>query len=470
MIFICLIALNVLAVTAFSLLRARRHPFILLDPAWAFLAGYAINYCVRPILFLFDPSVGGIYQDDIYPEAMIRHGVNGALLFALLGLSGFALGDWLFERVARRMSDRLPTLPLKEFAQRASYNVFALFFLVIGGVGFYGFVSAAGWAGTLLELFSGGQRDAFMQVILGHGYYTFAMQLSLLGWVMICAKWIAFPGRRSGLSKAVHAFVRYGWFFGTILIWLGLGERASIVTVLFVPIALYFTISSADSEVTRQRRRKAIILTVGAVVVFTCVAGPIGLLMKGKEVSVPGMAAMAISAWDSFEFTIAAQNYVQFSDLFWGRTYASDLVYTWLPRVIFPWKPERYGAVLVQDKLAPDFIDNVGATFPTGFLVEAYANFWYPGVFLVPLGLAVMSKTLYFRLLKKHDWFWLVQMALLFPLIASFRSVGWTAAALLANVAVTGFVVFVCYGLRSTNMALRSLPLDSPSPNRPALS
>ena len=207
MIFIFLIALNVLAVAAFSLLRARRHPFILLDPAWAFLAGYAINYCVRPTLFLFDPSVGGIYQDDIYPEAMIRHGVNGALLFALLGLSGFALGDWLFERVATRMSDRLPTLPLKEFAQRASYSFFALFFLVLGGVGFYGFVSAAGWAGTLLELFSGGERDAFMQVILGHGYYTFAMQLSLLGWVMICAKWIAFPRRRSGLRKAVHALV-----------------------------------------------------------------------------------------------------------------------------------------------------------------------------------------------------------------------------------------------------------------------
>ena len=46
------------------------------------------------------------------------------------------------------------------------------------------------------------------------------------------------------------------------------------------------------------------------------------------------------------------------------------------------------------------------------------------------MGLAVVSKALYYRLLKKHDWFWLVQMALLFPLIASFRSVGWTAAAL----------------------------------------
>ena len=83
---------------------------------------------------------------------------------------------------------------------------------------------------------------------------------------------------------------------------------------------------------------------MGAVVVFTCVA--IGLLMKGKEVSVPGMAAMAVSAWDSFE-TTAAQNYVHFSDLFWGRTYVSDIVYTWLSCVAFPWKPERYGAVLI---------------------------------------------------------------------------------------------------------------------------
>jgi oligosaccharide repeat unit polymerase len=469
MISIFLITLNVLAVMVFSLVRARRHPFILLDPAWAFLGGYAINYCIRPILFLFDPSVGGIYQDDIYPEAMIRHGVNTALLFALLGLAGFAVGDFFFERTARKMCDRLPTLPFREFAERGTYSFLALFFLVLGGLGFYGFVSSAGWAGTLLELFSGGQRDAFMQVILGHGYYTFAMQLSLLGWVMICAKWIAFPRLRSGLGRVGHALVRYSWFFCTILIWLGLGERASIVTVLFVPIALYFTISSANSEATRQRRRNAIILTVGAVIVFTCVAGPIGLLMKGKEVSVTGMAAMAISAWDSFEFTIAAQNYVHFSDLFWGRTYVSDLVYTWLPRVVFPWKPERYGAVLVQDKLAPDFVNNVGATFPTGFLVEAYANFWYFGVFIVPMVLAVISKALYYRLLKKYDWFWLVQMALLFPLIASFRSVGWTAAALLANIAVTGFVALVCYGMKRINMTLRSLPLDLSSPSRPAL-
>ncbi len=465
---IFLITANIVAVLAFSLARVRRHKFILLDPAWAFLGGYAINYCVRPVLYVFDPSVGGVYQDDIYPEAMIRHGVNSALLFAMLGLSGFVLGDFFFERLAKRTSDRLPTLPLREFSERGTYGFFALLFLLLGGCGFYGFVSAAGWAGTLLELFSGGQRDAFMQVILGHGYYTFAMQLSLLGWVMICAKWIAFPRSRSGLRKLGHGLLRYGWFLCTILIWLGLGERASIVTVLFVPIALYFTISSPESEASRKRRRNAIVLTVGAVILFTCVAGPIGLLMKGKEVSVAGMTAMAISAWDSFEFTIAAQNYIHVSNLFWGRTYASDLVFTWLPRFAFPWKPERYGAVLVQDKLAPDFIDNVGATFPTGVLVEAYANFWYFGLLFVPMALAGLSKVLYYRLRKGHDWFWLVQAALLFPLIASFRSVGWTAAALMANIAVTGFVAVVCHGMKSLNTAVRSLPLD-PGPPRPAL-
>mgnify|MGYP001791351040 CR=1 FL=1 len=470
MISIVLIAANIAAVLAFSFIRVRRHRFILLDPAWAFLGGYAINYCVRPVLYSFDPSVGGIYQDDVYPEAMIRHGVNGALMFAMLGLSGFMLGDFFLERTAKKISDRLPTMRLREFSERGTYGFFALSFLVVGGLGFYGFVSAAGWAGTLLELFSGGQRDAFMQVILGHGYYTFAMQLSLLGWVMICAKWIAFPRSRSGLSRIGHGLVRYGWFFGTVLIWLGLGERASIVSVLFVPIALYFTISSADSEASRKRRRNAIVLTIGAVIVFTGVAGPIGLLMKGKEVSVAGMAAMAISAWDSFEFTIAAQNYIHPSGLFWGRTYASDLVFTWLPRFMFPWKPERYGAVLVQDKLAPDFLDNVGPTFPTGFLFEAYANFWYFGLVLVPMALAVISKSLYYRLLKGHDWFWLVQVALLFPLIASFRSVGWTAAALLANLAVTAFVALVCYEMKSLNVALRSLPMDASPASRPALS
>jgi hypothetical protein len=56
------------------------------------------------------------------------------------------------------------------------------------------------------------------------------------------------------------------------------------------------------------------------------------------------------------------------------------MVYTWLPRAIFPWKPARYGNEIVQDMVEPEFIDSEGATFPPGILVEAFCNFGYPGL------------------------------------------------------------------------------------------
>jgi hypothetical protein len=321
----------------------------------------------------------------------------------------------------------------------------------------YGFISAAGWVGPLLELLAGGQRDAFMQVILGHGYYTLAMQVSVIGWALICAKWIGLPRKRAGLPRLAHGILRYAWLVSTLLIWVAFGERSSILAVIFVPFSFYFTIVPIRSESARRKRRLAVAWVILAIVCFVAIAGPIGLLMKGKDFSVSGATAMSISAWDSFEFTIAAQHDIGLGGLYWGRTYVGDLVYTWLPRAIFPQKPERYGVILIQDRIAPGLMENVGATFPPGILAEAYANFWYFGVFLVPMFLAVVFRAVYYRL-EQRDWFWLIQVALLFPLIASFRSLGWNIAALAANVAMVGTVALSCAMVLNVTQMLENLP------------
>jgi hypothetical protein len=452
-----LIVLNCLGVTALALLHLRRNRFNLLDPSWAFLGGYAINYCVRPSLFAINPEVGGVYQDYIYPAAMIRQGANGAILFSMVGLIGFAAGDMLFPRAAKRLSLRLPIVPLREVIGHRLYGFIALVFFLLGGVGLYGFVRTAGWSGPVLELLAGGQRDAFMQVILGHGYFTLAMQLSIVGWALICAKWVGLPRRRTGMRRVLHALLRSNWFVGTLLIWVAFGERLSILAVVFIPLAFRFTIPHFDSAAARRERQRAAVWALAGVLIFVAIAGPIGLMMKGKDVDASGIVAMAISAWDSFEFTVAAQHSVGTANLAWGSTYLSDFVYTWLPRAVFPWKPERYGAVVIQDRIAPDLRDSVGATFPSGLLVEAYANFWYFGVFLVPMGLAIVFRAIYHRL-QAQDWFWIVQMALLFPMLASFRSIGWAGAALTANLVVVGSVVLACSWASGLHRALRNLP------------
>src|SRR6516164_10291735 len=102
-----MIAINCLVVAVFFFVRIRKHPFNILDCAWAFLAGYFINYCFRPTLFLIYPEVGLWYEDALHPAPEFRAGLAGALIFALIGLAGFVTGDLCCGRLAIRVSRRL---------------------------------------------------------------------------------------------------------------------------------------------------------------------------------------------------------------------------------------------------------------------------------------------------------------------------------------------------------------------------
>ncbi|HKM66369.1 MAG TPA: hypothetical protein VJX70_04315 [Candidatus Acidoferrum sp.] len=436
-----LIALNFAAVATLFFLRNRRRPFRILDPAWAFLGGYFMNYCVRPAVYLFDPDAASFYKETLNTDSALRAGLPGALLFAMIGFLGFAVGDLYCQRMAWSVSRCLPTADLGRLAKSRSYLTAKLLLGAAGVLGLWGFIHDTGWSGSVLELLTGFQRDTFLGVIFGHGYWTFAMQLSIVGWALMCAQWIAYPNAWRGWRRVAFAMWRYAWLIISVLVWVAFGERSAILTVIFVPFAIFVTVKSLGTNKVGQNilPRRAWILAL----LFMIIAGPVGLLMKQKEVTTSAIVGMAISAWDSMEFTVAANDQLGFRDLFWGRSYVSDILYTWYPRTLFPNKPERYGAVLLQDRLAPDLMEFPNATFPPGILVEAYANFWYVGLFVVPLLLAVFCRAVYFRI-QARDVFWIVQMALFFPQLASFRSLGWEFAALFANLLVLALVIVLC--------------------------
>jgi hypothetical protein len=73
------------------------------------------------------------------------------------------------------------------------------------------------------------------------------------------------------------------------------------------------------------------------------------------------------------------------------------------------------------------------------------------------MGLAIVFRAIYHRL-QEQDWFWIVQMALPFPMLASFRSIGWAGAALTANLVVVGSVVLACSWASRLHRTLRDLP------------
>src|SRR3954467_12665457 len=96
---ITLLTFNYAATAFVALFCFKKRSFKLLDPAWAFLGGYFINYCVRPTLFLIDHNLGSAYA-GLYDDVLILHGVSGSLIFALVGLAGFAIGNLAFKRTA----------------------------------------------------------------------------------------------------------------------------------------------------------------------------------------------------------------------------------------------------------------------------------------------------------------------------------------------------------------------------------
>ncbi len=451
------LALNYVVTALIAGLSLKSRPFKLLDPAWAFLGGYFVNYCVRPTLFLIDPEMGSVYS-SFYDPVIIRRGLSAALLLALLGLTGFAIGNLSFRRMAQRASQILPTLKVDDEGTGRVIWAVSFAFLLAGGAGLYGFISEAGWVGSLIELLQGGQRDAFMQVIMGHGQYMFAMQLSLIGWAMICAHWFATPLPEALSARILRRLVQLAWFLVTLGIWVAFGERSSILAVVFIPIALRQTMKkkvvTQNHESGVKKRSRVVALVLAGL--FFLVAGPIGLLVKGIEMSPAAAVSMSISAWDSLEFTVVAQDQVRTRDLFWGETYGEDLIYTWLPRALFPWKPERYGNVRVQDLLVPELMANEGATFPPGILVEAFCNFGYLGVFLISLGIGIICRALYFRL-EGRDWLWLVLMAISFYNLASFRGFSGFIALLMANAAVLVVVVVISRSMSSVIVSLEQM-------------
>jgi oligosaccharide repeat unit polymerase len=405
-------------------------------------------------LFLIDPELGSAYA-GMFGDYKIFHGLGGALLFAMLGFAGFALGNLATPNLSWKLSRALPSFSLEKVLESKPLPWIAFIFLACGWLGLRSFLSVVGWTGSLLLLLQGGERGEFSEATFGHGNFTFAAQLSLVGWALICAYWIKTPLPKSAGGRLARRFTQLMWFLLTVAIWAAFGERSSLLSVLFVPLALRYTLHQRTNRSEQARPMTVPLrkLIVGISILVFLVAGPLGLIFKGTEASSAAAVSLSISAWDAFEFTVLAQSDLRTHDLHYGSTYLEDVFYSWLPRSIFPSKPARYGIVAIQDQLAPELQDNEGATFPPGILVEAYGNFGYIGLFLIPVLIGIFSHALYFKIYR-DDTYWIVLLSFLFSSLASFRGFGGFIALLLAYGVVLGIVVLIGVTIESVRSFL----------------
>lgn len=143
----------------------------------------------------------------------------------------------------------------------------------------------------------------------------------------------------------------------------------------------------------------------GAVVILT--SGFLGLLLDGTLRSA-GSGDILTSAFvrftatfDQFEGLFA---YIQKSNHFYfGWSFVEDLFWTYIPRGLFSFKPELFGAVRLENAVFPDLyrFAGVSATYPVGFFGEAYGNLQFAGLIVFPFLFGALLRALAIRVCRE---------------------------------------------------------------------
>jgi len=246
----------------------------------------------------------------------------------------------------------------------------------------------------------------------------------------------------------------------TIFVFIVIGGRALLLSWV-ISLVLYRSIWIKPISL----RTQAIVL-----VALPLVGGVLGILQK---ITTVGKTALEQEFPVNIFFRLSS-SYEQFENLVnmlntrvdfdWGYSIFEDVVLTYIPRFIIPFKPIDYGFMRVQTVLFGDIWSVArDSTYPVGSLAELYFNFGYPGIMIGMLALGAILFALRraaFRnprfiaplcamggmFLAPHRWYGCVLLALAIYL-------GLT----LVNAALVWF--FELMG-QSTEAAAHSCPLD----------
>jgi len=226
----------------------------------------------------------------------------------------------------------------------------------------------------------------------------------------------------------------------------------ALVTNRFLVSAALFALLFVVA-LKRVRDGKTISLTtvIAVLALLAAVGAALGLvrgLSEGLEYAEERRHPLVFFLWsfDMSEFYQTALHNLQSLDL--GRSWVEDLFLQFLPRALFPWKPQIYGAIRLEAQAMPGSIPADGmmsATYPISMFGEAYANFGLPGLLLVGLASGIILKIIFYRALEAGlvSWrpFWPLGCFCLFVLgcanaLGYLRSFGWFLSMLVFHLTV----------------------------------
>lgn len=340
---------------------------------------FVLGYVWRPLLHLMDPD-----RYSAYPEALASFNpeiVVSLIIASAVGIASLHLG--YRANIGPKLAAGLPELDWRD----ARLNL--VLFVGVGLVSAYALWSIVGSL-TALRAFDTSVRQSIMSDFQGNGPIFFFL-FNMPTFSTICLL-IYIANRRSSpiTAKALFllAAVFYvGGFFFTVIS----ASRAPLIAVILLPLLIrhYFV------------KRISFGVQAAIMLVLLLGAGIVGLLMQsplaaaaGPDVSMGNVVARLSGTLDQFELLYIA--ITQSKTFLFGRSYLEDVVLTFVPRALFPSKPEIFGTVLLQNLLIPSRFEIAGlsATYPVGFFAEAYMNFGPIGFLAVPFAFGTLLRVL----------------------------------------------------------------------------
>ncbi|MGB7759809.1 MAG: O-antigen polymerase [Bryobacteraceae bacterium] len=428
--FYLFILIEAAAIATYAAVRLRCVRDLFADPTWPLLFGFAMNFCIRPLLLALDGERFAAYSSYHGDWSFSEHDILLVSAAAATFLLSFLAARWLAHHAGLR---RIPIPTIRVRPSERLFLLVASALVILAPLGFTGYLADTEWSGGARDLLTGQARFHILGRHMGLGQNMLGMIAGGVGCAMLCTAWSWFgcgPGRVKRM--AIAAVLLCGsvyWMFG---------ERSGIVTVLYF-LGTSYIAAPRDPDSPRKRfRPRTQLLVIAICLCAFLIAGPLGSVLKGSNRNLPDVVALAISPWDGYELTLFAVAGNTATQRMNGLSYVEDVVYTYLPRVFFSDKPVRYGIYSVQDEVIPA-LKQMPGSFPVGFVAEAYVNFGWAGFVLVPLLLGALCE-FGSRAMRARDGFWTVQIMLLYPNIASFRSLGSLLAQSVFDLLLCGLV------------------------------
>ena len=364
-------------------LRALRSHEMDLEPLWPFLICYGITFALKPELDRAGFVTYTWFRFDQWPAVRAVVVATAALIVIYL-----SYGSGVY-RAIRGVLPGIPRNPCQ-----ARMRAAGLVLAAGGAIALIVAIQVTGVSPTIRGAISGAYRLQMVGANYSHGYLFVLYTLATFA-----------PGIQ--LFAALESRRAIDW---TLFVAIAVGVLL-VLTVVYSRQLFLQTFVMLFVIAHFQTRWFGVKSVVAAGVIALVAGGFLGLRTRDQKPTVLGSIAFLGHTFDSFEFVVAALDRFPPLGRLGGLSFAEDVTLTFLPRRVFPEKPDVFGIVRIQHLVAPDLDDyHVSrATFPPGFLVEGYANFGW-------VGLLIMTFAYGTGLRLAREWFW-PRRDRLFPLL-----------------------------------------------------